>query len=317
MTAPADITESTSTGVATTPPPSASAIARASLSPERQAMVDEARARNAMATMIRGANWSKELGDAGSRGLAEYCRRHHIDPVRHIDILGGNVYLNADFYDDRAAPLIQRGVLIPHQVEFINADKRLDELAKAGDEWAKGEVLRRMKARIEHNVPEGAVACAVQRFTLTTTGREVVGVNWCGGGSRKGDPVGESEPTKTAETRARRRALIKITEVMPEYGAQFVDLHAELAQISEVVNADVITERSKAVADAALNRPRSLGAGAGDPYAAALSIDTPMPTVERQQERIAQSLAEPDPYGNQEPAATRARDIFDDEGDEP
>jgi hypothetical protein len=311
MTAPTETTDAPSIALTTTAQ-SASAVARQNLSPERQAIIDERKAQNAMATAIRGATWSKELSADGVRSLAEYCRRHNLDPLRHIDVLGGNIYLNADFYDERAAPLIQRGIIIPHQVEFINADARLEALASAGDEWAKGESMRRLRARIEHNVPDKAIAAAVQRFTLTSTGREIIGVNWCGGGSRQRDPVGDTEPTKTAETRARRRALIKILEVLPEYGTQLDGMHGEMAQLNEVIVADVIGEKSRQAEMTAANRPRALSAGAFDPYAEALDVATPMPSEATQRANIARHLAAEDPYASA-PVATVPTDSDEDD----
>ena len=95
---------------------------------------------------------------------------------------------------------------MPDEPDFVNADARLDDLAAKGDKWAIEELTRRIKARIQHAIPEKALAACVQRFRIPSSGAVIVGVNWCGGGSRKSDPVGDAEPTKTAQTRARRRA---------------------------------------------------------------------------------------------------------------
>lgn len=199
------------------------------VSPEARAVIEENRARNRLATEIRGTMWGKDLNQVQQRALAEYCRQNHLDAVRHVEVLGGRVYLTADFFDERGAHLIRDGVIEPLPVDFINVDERLEKLAAAGDAWAKEERERRTRERIKHNAPEEAKAIAVHRFRIASSGAVVEGVNWCGGGTRKkmgrggqvydADPIGDLEPTKTAETRARRRAWRKIADVIPAYGA--------------------------------------------------------------------------------------------------
>lgn len=197
-------------------------------SPEIQAKIDEARQKNAIVKAIRGTVWGKELPDIFRGAVAEYCRVNQLDAVRHVEILGGRIYLTADFYDERGAHLIRDGVLEPLEPDFINADPRLDKLAEEGDEWAKAEKTRRLRERIKHAAPEPATAICVHRFRIKSSGAIIDGVNWCGGGTRKkntrngvidADPIGDLEPTKTAETRARRRAWRKISDVIPAYGA--------------------------------------------------------------------------------------------------
>ena len=131
---------------------------RAAMAPEKEARLAEIKAQNAMAAQIRGQMWAKDASHETIRAVAEYCRQNGLDPVRHVELLGGRVYLTATLYEERAAPLIQRGILIPREPDFINADPRLDALANAGDEWAVNERTRRMRLRIEHNVPEKATA---------------------------------------------------------------------------------------------------------------------------------------------------------------
>jgi hypothetical protein len=189
------------------------------LSPEVQAKVDEMQLRNRVATAIRGQVWSKDLDARQIQALAQYCRENQLDAVRHVEVLGGRIYLTAEFYDERGADLLRSGEVVPAEPDYINADPRLEEMAAKGDEWAKGEKERRLRERIKWAVPEKAAAAVVQRFHIAANGRAVVGVNWCGGGSRQRDPVGEAEPTKTAQTRARRRAWKQIADVIPSYGA--------------------------------------------------------------------------------------------------
>ena len=219
---------------------------RAQFSPEVEARLAENKIRNQVAAQIRGQTWSKELGADGVRALAEYCRSNGLDPVRHVEVLGGRVYLTATLYEERAAPMIRSGELIPAEPDFINVDERLDKLEAAGDEWAKGENLRRVKARIEHNAPEKALAIVVKRITVAATGQTIVGVNWCGGGVRRGDPVGDSEPTKTATTRAGRRAWKQVTEAVEVLGQQFARMESAAEVTGEIIGQEALAEPARA-----------------------------------------------------------------------
>jgi hypothetical protein len=197
------------------------------------AKVAEAKARNAMVTAIRGTMWSKDLGEAQMRSVAEYCHRNGLDPVRHIEVLGGRIYLNAAFYEERAAPLVLSGELVPEEPDYINADARLDALAATGDAWAVEESTRRVRLRIKHAVPEKAAAAVLFRIVVAKTGQSVVGVNWCGNGVRPRDPVGDAEPTKTAVTRAARRAWKQVAQVVPSFGEQLQAIEARDADVNE------------------------------------------------------------------------------------
>ena len=210
--------------------------------------IAENKARNAVARAIRGTQWGKDLGPEGAYALAEYCRANNLDPVRHVEVLGGRPYLTAEYYRERAASLIRDGYVVPQPVDFINADDRLQKLVEAGDEWAKGEHTRRLRERIRINAPEAAKAVAVKRIVVASTGQVVEGFNWCGGGVKRNDPVGESEPTKTAETRAERRAWRQLAEVVNEYA------HAVRTAESgvEVVTEAITTE----LANVNANRPQ-------------------------------------------------------------
>lgn len=208
---------------------------RGALTPEKSAMLDQIKAQNAMAAQIRGQMWAKDASHETIRAVAEYCRQNGLDPVRHVELLGGRVYLTATLYEERAAPLVQRGILIPHEPQFINVDPRLEALANAGDEWAVNERTRRMRLRIEHNVPEKAQAAVVYRIQVASTGRYITGVNWCGGGVRQRDPVGDAEPTKTAITRAGRRAWKQVAEVVPSFGAEFDVLEKAAEVTGEII----------------------------------------------------------------------------------
>lgn len=200
---------------------------------------NQLRERNELVAAIRGTQWGRDTTPQMARAVAHYCHENGLDPVRHVEILGGRIYLTAEFYDERGAALIRAGHVIPDEPDIISADPRLDELAAKGDEWAVAESTRRIRERIKHGVPEKSVAAVVQRFRLAATGQAVIGVNWCGGTGRR-DPVGDAEPTKTATTRARRRAWKQLAEVIPEYGRAVKPIEATARVASEQLPVDVV-----------------------------------------------------------------------------
>lgn len=215
--------------------PESTAVARQkpTLPPDIQAKVEENRVRNAAVAAIRGTLWGRDLGGDAVRAVAQYARDNNLDAVRHIEVLGGRIYLTAEFYDERGAALVRDGLIQPDEPVYINADERLDKLAAAGDSWAKAERDERLRQRIRFNVPENAKAAVVQRMRITATGAVVVGVNWCGTGRK--DPVGDAEPAKTAQTRARRRAWKQIAEVIPDYAAQVRPVEARAEAVAPVM----------------------------------------------------------------------------------
>jgi hypothetical protein len=255
-------------------------VRRGAFGPEAEARIAENKAKNRMAAAIRGTQWSKDLSGEGIYALAEYCRSNGLDPLRHIEVLGGRPYLTATLYEERAAPLIQAGMLIPHEPEMVHVDARLDQLALAGDAWAIEESTKRMRARITHGVPEKAAAAVVFRVTVAATGKTVVGVNWCGGGTRQRDPVGDAEPTKTAITRAGRRAWKQIADAVPQYAAAVPvsePLAMEIRHAAEVVAAPAAKQLSVTT----------------DPY----GEGDAMPDRAAALATARRALAQPDPYG--------------------
>lgn len=209
---------------------------------------DALRERNQLVTAIRGTQWGKEANPEMQRAIAHYCYENGLDPVRHVELLGGRIYLTAELYDEKGAPLIRAGIVQPQMPEFIHVDERLEALAKTGDAWATELVTRRLRLRIEHAVPEGAKAAVVQRFQIQG-GAVILGVNWCGGTSKR-DPVGEAEPTKTALTRARRRAWKQIADVVPGYAEIVKPLEATARIASEALPVSIVepTREPKALA---------------------------------------------------------------------
>jgi hypothetical protein len=242
-------------------PSTALAVGRTpGLPPELAAKIEARRLRNLAVQQIRGTLWGRDLADATARAIAEYCHQSGIDPVRHVEILGGNLYLTATFYDELGAPLIQRGIIALEPTDFIHVDARLEALAGAGDAWATGERDRRTRERIRLAAPDEATAIAVTRMRVVASDTVIEGCNWCGGGTHKkrakggavydADPIGDLEPTKTAETRSRRRAWRKIARAFRGFGDHVEALEHAAGAVQIVETAPVV------------HAPRALAGGA-------------------------------------------------------
>lgn len=202
--------------------------------------------RNAIATAIKGTLWGKDASQDTIRAVSEYAYRTGIDPVRHIDLLGGKIYLNADYYKEKAAPLIAAGDVSPPALRNVAADPRLLPLMEGTSSlatWAREEHNARLVARIMHGVPEEAVAAFVCTITLRS-GLSVDGANWVGG-SKKNDPVGMANPTLTAETRAERRAWRRLIEVQPALMPDAAKAEAIASEINDTIPEAEITERGE------------------------------------------------------------------------
>jgi hypothetical protein len=235
------------------------------LSPEREAQIAEARARTAVAREIKAAIWGKDLHPNVLQAVVAYCRQNNLDAVRHVEVLGGKIYLTAALYDEKGAHLLHNGDVVFEEPDFINADARLEEMAKDGDEWAKEEITRRKRLRIKYNVPEQVRAAVVTRARLRS-GMVAVGVNWCGNvpGGKK-DPIGDAEPTKTAQTRSRRRAWVQIADIVPGYAAVIKPLQESAKSAVPVVVVDAPEQ---------IQGSRPLSGNPDDPYAIALGAAT-------------------------------------------
>jgi hypothetical protein len=172
--------------IATTPQERAVAFSMASA--ERQQ-----RMLRLTAQAVAEEGWGKAISPVARQAVVRYCLEVGADPVRHVHVLGGNVYLNAAFWMDLVA---SNPKFIRAETAFIHDDDRADTQERE----------RRKAQRLLLGVPEAAKGAAV--VTLHYDGRgPFIGVNWAG--AKSSDPVGTAEPTKTAETRAYRRAAMK------------------------------------------------------------------------------------------------------------
>lgn len=260
----------------TTAAPSTALIKRRELPAAVQQTIEDARLRNAMVAAIRGTQWGKDASDKVQRAVAHYCLLNGLDATRHVELLGGRIYLTAEFYRERGAPLIRSGEVIPLPTRNVHVDARLDALIAGEDDdmkqWAIVEKRDRLKLRIEYGVPDSATGGAVVGLKLRN-GEVVYGVNWCGGKTNlkigKGgqtydaDPVGDNQPVKTAEARAERRAWRRVADVLPGYGEQIRHIEATATLVEDVTEEEHDTNKRLRAEMA----PHALMSGnADDPY---------------------------------------------------
>lgn len=230
------------------PEPTGVAVARPQLPPAAVAAIEERKLRNAVIQQIRGATWSKDLSPDGIRAVAQWCRENDVDAATEVDVLGGRLYVNARYYERILSKLIAVGVIDYARGEWVHADKRLDTLAAAGDAWAVEESNRRLRLRIEYRLSDEADAAMVYRIKHRAMTEPVIGTKEHIAGRKKtirkkdggsftvdADPVGDQAPSETVETRALRRAMLKLKESMPDLRVAVVNDEQGVA-LQEVID---------------------------------------------------------------------------------
>lgn len=202
---------------------------------------------NIVTAQLAGTNWGKGLDDPTRRAVADWGKRNGIDVTTEIFVLGGNIYLNAQFYLNRLVGLLHRGLIRDYKQELIQHDERLDQIvgelidpnwpadlkaiAEKDRAEAFAEIRRRRRLRIEHGAPEKSALQGngpPQPFAIGLTtiwlaalpDTPIRGVKWAPHDAQ--DPVGKNYPQETALTRSARRALKQCVTHIPEL-ARWVD----------------------------------------------------------------------------------------------
>lgn len=236
------------------------------LAAQRAARIQEMRERNAHAAAIRGTQWGKDASPEMVRAVAHYCTIHNLDPARHVEVLGGKLYLTGEFYEEKGIPLVLAGTVVVDEPLFVHADARLAPLVAA---WARDELVRRTQLRIQFGIPDDATGACVIRARVGET--VIVGFNWCGGASKikkgkngefRSDPVGDAEPVKTAQSRAKRRMWRQIVVALPELQAVVGPIEVS----ARIANGELETLKPEREV-AAPAHPTALLAHGDDPYA--------------------------------------------------
>jgi hypothetical protein len=179
----------------------------------------------------------RKMENITRRAVAEWCRLNDIDPITELEILGNKFYRNAAWHLRKLAEMAARGVVQYAMADHVEDDPRLTALMASTDsdvaKRALQEQTRRIFQRIDHQIPDQATGAVVFRVKLWNMDQEVVGVAYCGGGTKSKvvsggaiqqsaafDPIGEAEPAKTAESRAARRCVRMIATHRPDLAAE-------------------------------------------------------------------------------------------------
>lgn len=239
-----ELTEQAAPVPAVIPADPTKAERKSSLPPEILAAIELRKAQNLVTAQLAALNWGKALDIEARRAVAEWGRRNNVDVTTEIDVLGNNIYLNARFFLRKLSDMIDAGLVEYAVDDYVHADARL---AKIGTEQAIREDERRAMERIKHGIPEAATGACIFRVKLKSMSEEVTGANWCGGGTRKSDPVGEAEPVKTAGSRAARRAMRKLASHLPRLAKDMADLEASGKAIGVTVYEEVRQQTAQAI----------------------------------------------------------------------
>lgn len=205
---------------------------------------------------VAETSWGTKLTPQARAAVVRYALETGTDPVRHWYVLGGKMYDNAELYYDLVA---STDGFVKDDVDFIHDDEKLPP----------EERTRRLGQRQRYAAPDEAKGIAVVTLYFKDRG-PFIGVNWAGRGRKTNDgkwadPVGEAEPTKTAHTRAYRKAAKKAVPVW------FLK-HPALKGTEEVVAAGRVVEDVPAAV--AVGTQKVLAAGTPVP---AVTDDTPSP----------------------------------------
>ncbi|MCW5591020.1 MAG: hypothetical protein KIS74_02875 [Burkholderiales bacterium] len=281
--------EQAAPAAAPAPPAASEGTAVAAVAPvdpikaERAKQLAEIRERNAHAAAIRGTQWGKELGGMALSAVSHYCTINRLDPARHVEVLGGRIYLTGELYMERGAPLLLKRLVTMDEVDYVHEDAGLNAVVSGADKsatpeleaWARAEKMRRFQQRVKLGIPHDATGAAVVRIRVPGTDSIIVGFNWCGGTSKvktkkdgtkyRADPVGDAEPVKTAQSRALRRAWRQVMAVLPEYGEDVTRLEVTAIEANATMRVESEKE-AELRASMVKNRPLLASGTDADPY---------------------------------------------------
>lgn len=241
---------------------------------EAKAVGDRLATMRAVQRAIRNKAWGAELPEQAVKALSLWCEQRGIDGTE-VEVLGGNIYLNAQFYLRRLAQKIDAGEVEYARADHVEQDPRLltiatdEKVPEVLREQARYENGRRSLERSIHRLPENAASAVVYRIKLRSMTSEVTGAKAAGnyrGKNAKGgwkDPVGEEFPTETAETRAARRACRQIIDRFPDLKAQMVVIEAEAKVVGQTIVHEIAASREalKALPPSALTHRSVSGLG--------------------------------------------------------
>lgn len=216
-----------------------------------QAAQEELEARRVivqLAGAIAALSWGKEMDVPTRRSVAAYCNQYGIDPLTELDLLGGSLYLNADYWLRRLGELAAQGIVTGWELVHIQADERVrlmladDKLPADIRERARKVWYDALFERIRRNAPEEAEAICICRIFVKGVDTPIEGCKWGGNGTsvkqpRRGgemnpNPIVEENATLAVESQAVRRAMRQLASHMPAVVTDPKVLDEELARVS-------------------------------------------------------------------------------------
>lgn len=231
----------------------------------------------AEATIAR-LSWGKDIEDRTAQAVVLWCRRHDIDPVTEMDVLGNKPCPNAKWYARKIGALIGKGLegLSEDQVQDIP-----DDLPAYADQetkdWTAKERNRRFRERTLYGIPHEAVGACVVRIKLRGLD-EISGASWAGGKTAvkiasggvlkrgaEADPIGEAFPVESAVTRAYRKAGRVLAAHLPALGEALEMVEVEGETIAATIREEGATNRALAADIAAVGRGPLTPSQPGDP----------------------------------------------------
>jgi hypothetical protein len=284
--APADAGAGNGSHVAETPQQSATREALLAMPPEERAKIILRRQANIVTAQIASTNWGKGMDPDTAKAVSDWGQRNGIDVTKEIFILGGNIYLNAEFYLNRLATLIERGRVLDWRQSFVNIDARLEA---SDDPLDRVEAKRRRDARVRFNIPDEATAAVVTELELATMpGVPIIGVKWAPRSAS--DPIGKAFPQETALTRSARRCLKQAVRYLPEIASYVEGAEEDATATVTATLAEAARRRHEIAAAGAKQR------GAGAAIAPVASAEHAEGTAAREAVNVAAAATEPDPY---------------------
>lgn len=203
-----------------------------------------------MQRAVAAQTWGNSLPNPElQKAFCEWALAKGIDPALHVNILGGNVYLNAAYYLERLSAhpgykhsrsLIVAPVSRRKMPEEIFDEKNRTKLMKHEMKVNVERYMKQIELEIPpaiNNFPDSAAACLV--FIEMKDGSVFEAWRAAGSYGRKSlrnankprDPVGDQAPQFTAETRAYRACCKKL----PGWADYIGETDEALAKVEDLV----------------------------------------------------------------------------------
>jgi hypothetical protein len=169
---------------------------------------------------LAGSSWGAKISPAARAAVVRYAFEIGADPLRHLFVLGGNIFINGTYYREVIAA--NQDFLRADDPVWFHVDPRVTD---------PEEVAKRAAMRVAHNIPEDCPSACELTIYYRDRG-PFKGIGRVRGGTNKNgnpnDPVGMEFPRESAETRAWRECGEKAE-------ASWFRMHPALKAAHEVI----------------------------------------------------------------------------------